>query len=296
MGSCDGSLHPSTERGTSAAVRLALRLGGTGQYGWAVSQLEFDRRLVERREQLYVTRDVLRRRELVRAALGARAGDRVLDVGCGPGFYVTELLDVVGRDGLIVGVDLSADMLAVAAKRAEGHDNVEFHEADATSLPVPDASFDRAIAVQVLEYVRDISATLAELRRALRPGGRMLVWDVDWATVSWQAGDEELMQRVLAAWDKHLTHPSLPRTLAPQLRDAGFEHIQMDAHPFATTQLIPDAYGGSLVPLLEQYVVEQGGMSQREAKVWADEQRELGERGEFFFTVTQFCFTASRRS
>jgi arsenite methyltransferase len=259
-----------------------------------VSQLEFDRRDAERLEQLYATRDVLRRRELVRAALGARTGDRVLDVGCGPGFYVTELLEVVGRGGSIVGVDGSADMLAVAARRAVGHDNVEFHEADATSLPVPDASFDRALAVQVFEYVRDIPAALAELRRALRPGGRVLVWDVDWATVSWRASDAELMNRVLAAWDKHLTHPSLPRTLAPHLRDAGFEHIQVDAHPFATTKLIPDAYGGSLVPLLEQYVVEQGGMSPEEGKLWADEQRKLGERGEFFFTVTQFCFTASR--
>ena len=261
-----------------------------------MSQLEFDRRDVERLERLYTTRDVLRRRELVRVALGARAGDRVLDVGCGPGFYVTEMLEVVGRGGSIVGVDGSADMLAVAAKRAEGHDNVEFHEADATSLPVPDASFDRAIAVQVLEYVRDVPAALAELRRALRPGGRVLVWDVDWATVSWRASDGELMKRVLSAWDKHLTHPSLPRTLAAHLRSAGFEDVRMDAHAFATTELTPDAYGGSLVPLLEHYVADQGGTSQNEAKTWADEQRELGDRGEFFFTVTQFCFTAIRRS
>ena len=90
-------------------------------------------------------------------------------------------------DGSVVGVDASADMLAVAAKRAGGHDNVEFHEADATSLPVADASFDRALCVQVLEYVRDVSAALEEMRRALRPGGRVLVWDVDWATVSWHA-------------------------------------------------------------------------------------------------------------
>jgi arsenite methyltransferase len=260
-----------------------------------VSQLQFDRRLVERLERLYATRDVLRRRELVRAALGARSGDRVLDVGCGPGFYVTELLEAVGRNGLVVGVDGSADMLAVAAKRAEGHDNVEFHEADATALPVPDGSFDRALSVQVLEYVRDVPAALAEIRRALRPRGRVLVWDVDWATVSWHATDAELTRRVLAAWDKHLMHTSLPRTLAAQLRDAGFEDVRMDAHCFATSELIPDAYGGSLVPLLEQYVAEQGGMSQAEAKAWADEQRELGERGEFFFTVTQFCFTATGR-
>jgi arsenite methyltransferase len=260
-----------------------------------VSQLQFDRRMVERLEQLYATRDVVRRRELVRAALGAQAGDRVLDVGCGPGFYVTELLDVVGPNGLVVGVDVSADMLAVAAQRAEGHDNVELHEADATGLPVPDGSFDRALSVQVLEYVRDVPAALAEMRRALRPGGRVVVWDVDWDTVSWHATDPELTRRMLAAWDRHLTHTSVPQTLVAQLRDAGFERVRMDAHCFATTELIPDAYGGSLVALLEQYVAEQGGMSQAEAKAWADEQRELGERGEFFFTVTQFCFTATGR-
>jgi arsenite methyltransferase len=258
-----------------------------------VSQLEFDRRLIQRLERLYSTRDVLRRRELVRAAVGARSGDRVLDVGCGPGFYITELLEAVGREGAVVGVDISADMLAVAAKRAAGHGNVEFHEAGATSLPVPDASFERAVCIQVLEYVRDVPAALAEMHRVLRPGGRMLVWDVDWSTVSWHAIDRQLMRQVLAAWDKHLTHPCLPRTLAAQLRNAGFQDVRMDAHAFATTELIPDAYGGSLVPLLEQYVAEQGGMSPQEAKAWADEQRELGDRGEFFFTVTQFCFTAT---
>ncbi len=261
-----------------------------------MSQLKFDKSLVERLERLYVTRDVLRRRDLVRTALDAQTGDRVVDVGCGPGFYVNELVEVVGREGSVVGVDVSADMLAVAANRAGGHNNVSFHEADATSLPVPDASFDRALAVQVLEYVQDVPAALSEMRRALRPGGRVVVWDVDWATVSWQATDEELMQRVLAAWDEHLTHPSLPRTLAPQLRDAGFEQVEREAYPFATTELTPDAYGGSLMPLLEQYVVEQGGLSHEDAKAWADDQRELGERGEFFFTVTQFCFTATSRS
>src|SRR5215469_16453699 len=82
----------------------------------------------------------------------------------------------------------------------------------------------------------------------------------------------------------HLTHPSLPQTLAARLRDAGFQDVRMDAHALATTELIPDAYGGSLVPLLEQCVAEQGGMSREEAKAWADEQRELGDRGEFFVT------------
>ena len=49
------------------------------------------------------------------------------------------------------------------------------------------------------------------------------------------------MQRVLHAWDEHLAHPSLPRTLAPALRSAGFEDVEMTAHSFATADLHPDA-------------------------------------------------------
>ena len=269
-------------------------LGLGADVGSPPSQLRFDRSMVEGLERLYSTRDVLRRRQLVHAALGAEPGDRVLDVGCGPGFYVAELLDAVGPEGSVVGVDASPDMLAVAAKRVEGHSNAEFHEGPATALPVEDESFDRAVSVQVLEYVGDVPGALQEMRRVLRPGGRLVLWDVDWATVSWHASDRSLMDRALAAFDRHLVHPSLPQTLAAQLREAGFDDVQMDGHAFATNQLIPDAYGGALVSLLKNYVVEQGGMSPEDATTWRDEQRALAAQGRFFFSVTQFCFAASR--
>ena len=65
-----------------------------------MSQLVFDEDIARQMETLYRTRDVRRRRALVRAALGASSGERVLDVGCGPGFYAEELLDEVGPVGL----------------------------------------------------------------------------------------------------------------------------------------------------------------------------------------------------
>lgn len=261
-----------------------------------MSQLQFDQNMVEAMERLYASRDVLRRRALVRAALGAQAGDRVLDIGCGPGFYVTELLETVAADGQVVGVDPSSDMLAVATQRSEGFANVAFHQGNATALPVPDASFDRALSVQVLEYVDDIPAALAEMRRVLRPGGRLVLWDVDWATVSWYALDRDLMRRALDAFDKHLVHPALPQTLSAHLRDSGFENIRMDGHVFATNELIPEAYGGALVSMLKSYVVDQGGMAPEDAEAWRDEQRGLAAEGRFFFSVTQFCFTATSRA
>lgn len=258
------------------------------------SQLAFDEGAAANLEAMYAARDVVRRRRLAREVLGATSGERVLDVGCGPGFFVAELLDDVGSSGSVVGVDSSGPMLSAAARRVAGHANVALREADATALPVDDESFDAALSVQVLEYVSDVAAALAELHRALRPGGRVLVWDVDWATASLHSSDELRMQRVLRAWDEHLSHPSLPRTLAARLRSAGFADVRMQAHAFATGALDPETYGGSIVPLVERFVAAR--LPEGEAAAWAAEQRELDARGAFFFSVTQFCFSAQRPS
>src|SRR5918996_4296569 len=208
-----------------------------------MSQLVFDENLVEQLEVLYRSRDVLRRRKLVYEALSAQPGDRILDVGCGPGFYSRELLDQVGPGGSVTGVDQSPQMLAVAKRRSDGFGNVRFEEGDATALPVESEGFDRALSVQALEYVKEIPAALAEIHRALRPGGRVVIWDVDWATLSWHSEDPDRMERVLKAWDEHLAHPSLTRTLAASLTKAGFENVRMDGHAFATAELSEETYG-----------------------------------------------------
>jgi arsenite methyltransferase len=259
-----------------------------------MSQLVFDEEAARKIEAIYQLGDARRRRAIVRAAFGASPGERVLDVGCGPGFYCAELLEDVGPSGAVVGVDGSAAMLALAARRCAGHDNVELHEGDATALPVADASFDAALSVQVQEYVGDLTAALAELHRALRAGGRVLVFDVDWATLSIHSEDESRNERVVRAWDEHLAHPSLPRTLAARLRSAGFEDVKMAAHPFVTIAFDGERYGPALIPFIGEFVAGRGGVTEEEAQAWVAEQRALGDRGEFYFAITQFCFTARK--
>jgi arsenite methyltransferase len=253
-----------------------------------LSQLEFNEQMAAELEAVYSRRDIRRRRALVHEALGATPGDRVLDAGCGPGFYVAETLERVGAEGSVVGVDASAPMLSLAAKRCEGHDNVVFHEGDVTALPVADADFDRALSVQVLEYVADIPGALAELHRVLRPGGRVLIWDVDWATVSWHSDDPARMERVLGAWDEHLSDPFLPRRLSAELRGAGFEEVEMQGHAFVSDDLTDETYAGALLQMMADYVGTD------EAQDWAREQRELQARGESYCACIQFCFTGTR--
>jgi arsenite methyltransferase len=99
---------------------------------------------------------------------------------------------------------------------------------------------------------------------------------------------------VLRAWDEHLTHPWLPRTLASRLRAAGFEDVSMSAHPFVTLALDPDTYGGALLPFIGQFVVGRQGLGEDEVQAWMADQRERDARGEFYFAVIQFCFTARK--
>ena len=255
--------------------------------------LPFDADMAERLEVLYRKADVVRRRRLVRDAVAVRAGERVLDVGCGPGFGTLELLGDVGPSGRVVGVDVSEDMLAVAAHRCAGRGDVDFRHGDATALPVGDGEFDAAICVQVLEYVADATGALREIRRALRPGGRVVVWDIDWPTLSWHSADPALMERVLRAWDDHLTHPSLPSTLGARLRAAGFVDVAVEPHAFGALDLDPDRFATAILDLVAGYVRSHPDVPEDEVEAWVAEQHALAASGDFWFVVTQCCFTAT---
>lgn len=259
-----------------------------------MSQMQFDENAAKALEVMYATRDVLRRRSLVQEALAAARGERILDVGCGPGFYLVEILDLVGPGGHVAGVDLSAPMLALAAKRAGSRDNFELAEAPATALPFDDESFDAALSVQVLEYVDDLEQALGELHRVIRPGGRVVLWDVDWETVSMYSDDDARMRRVLDAWDRHLVHRSLPQTLGRRLREAGFVDVSLAGHSFTTTEFTPDAYGASIVAVIANYLAGLEDFPEEERQAWADEQRTLGDAGDFYFACIQCCVSATR--
>src|SRR5215472_18679721 len=83
------------------------------------------------------------------ARLGLRAGDSVLDVGCGTGASALPAAQVVGRDGFVLGVDLSARLIDRARTKAMtcGFTNIEFRLADMTDLRYPDSHFDAVVSV-----------------------------------------------------------------------------------------------------------------------------------------------------
>jgi ubiquinone/menaquinone biosynthesis C-methylase UbiE len=104
------------------------------------------------------------------ARLGAAPDSRVLELGCGPGYFSPSLAAVI-PSGKLVLADLQRPMLALARGRVEAYPNVGFVQADATRLPLESATFDAVVIVLMLGEVPDRNACVAECRRVLRPGG-----------------------------------------------------------------------------------------------------------------------------
>lgn len=123
------------------------------------------------------------------ALLDVRAGDRVLDVGCGPGALTEELIHRVGP-AAVTAVDPSESFVAAARARIPG---IEVHRASAENLPFDDDSFDCATAQLVVHFMSDPIAGLAEMGRVTRGGGLVAanVWDYAGGTgpltVFWRA-------------------------------------------------------------------------------------------------------------
>ena len=119
-------------------------------------------------------------RDRLREILDPAAGERVLEIGPGTGYYTLDLARWVGADGAVEVFDLQREMLDHTIRRAreKGLWNVNPTQGDAQDLPYEDDSFDAAILITVLGEIPDQDAALREIARVLRPAGRLVVGEL----------------------------------------------------------------------------------------------------------------------
>lgn len=130
--------------------------------------------------------------------MNIRPGDHILEVGCGIGNHALEMAKLAGTKGRVVGTDLSHAMVEASRNRhANSGLPLEFVVAPATEQPFPDQSFDCIHMERVLMYIADVDAVFREFRRLLKPGGRLLIYDMLWDALTFAHPDKELTRRIV---------------------------------------------------------------------------------------------------
>lgn len=164
---------------------------------------------------------------------GFRPGSHLLDIGCGPGYATLDMARLVGRQGRVVGVDVSprfvAHLQALAA--ANGIGNVAVEVQDVEELRFPAESFDGAYARWVLTFLRRPEAVVAGVARALRPGGRLVVHDYS-NYAAFQVAPEDpavhrVIQAVVASWHDGGGDPNVGARVPRMMHDAGLEVVSI---------------------------------------------------------------------
>lgn len=258
-----------------------------------MSVMDYDEAAAERLEAVYLGPDVVAQREDTLTRLSICKGEKVLDIGSGPGFLATALAAATGPTGKVFGVDISQQMVNRAASKSP-HPWLTYKVADATALPFENESFDVVVSTQVAEYVPDIDAFCSEFFRVLKAKGRGLVLATDWDAVCWHSEDPQRMARVLKAFAPHCADSRLPRTLAARLRKSGLLVNDVSYFSIVNMDRYQGCYGETIVPLITAYVSSQGTVPSKELEQWADEQIQLNECGEHFFSTGRFCFSVTK--
>lgn len=177
-----------------------------------------------------------------------RPGQRLLDVGCGPGTITLDLATRVAP-GAVIGVDASAEVVEQARQAAEGRGNVAFGVGDAYRLGQADGSFDVVHAHQVLQHLADPVAALTEMRRVLRPGGVLAVRDSDYGAFVWAPSDPgldrwiELYHQVTA---RNGAEADAGRHLTAWVRRAGFADVRTTSSTWTFADAESRAWWGGL--------------------------------------------------
>jgi ubiquinone/menaquinone biosynthesis C-methylase UbiE len=216
-------------------------------------------------------------REKMILDLHVKPGSFVVDAGCGPGLWTPLLAQAVGPHGHILGIDISAEALITAQRRcAYSHYRhmVQFKHAMLDQLPVTHGSVDLIFSANVSQYLADPVATFRAIGPYLKSGGRLVIKDIDFGTMSFHGVDAALQKRVFQArlyWEQDRVQRGytfedswVGSKLAGYLRMAGYKDVQENTYPIIRYAPLSDNFRFYLRGIAAWFVSEGAPYLSRE--------------------------------
>ena len=234
------------------------------------------------------------RRKATFEALCITVGQHVLDLGCGGGHLLRDLALSVGSKGRAVGLDPSEPQINAAKELCKELDNVEFSQDSATRLSFADDAFHSVASIQVLEYIPDVDAALAEVQRVLKAGGRFVSVSVLWDHWRFHGPEPKLNERMHEAFKAHCSHQMLPLQMPAKLAQQGFVGAQCTPIGFMNNSLHHNSFAWFASSLISHFAEKQG-IPTADVERWREQLDQAVEDGRFGFVSMPVLTTAIAR-
>jgi ubiquinone/menaquinone biosynthesis C-methylase UbiE len=219
-------------------------------------------------------------------------GARVLDLGCGTGAVARTLAALPGV-GEVVGIDPSSVFIGQARRLSEGIAGLSFEVGDGRALGLPDGSFDAVVLHTVLCHIPEPERALAEAFRVVRDGGRLAIFDGDYATSTVAAYENDPLQGCAEATIAALVHdPWLARRLRRLVSEAGWRVTGMRSHGYLETT--DPGYSMTLVDRGADSLVGAGRLGAEAGEALKSEARRRADADEFFGHIAYVSLIAER--
>lgn len=251
----------------------------------------YDAEMAAKQEQMARTEEMVRQRSEIMRVLSPGQAEVILELGSGNGILARDMLNAVGSEGRVVGLDSSETILEMARHICrEG----EFLLGDAQDLPFEDGTFDAIVAAQLFCFLDDVDCALTEAFRVLKPGGRIVILGTDWETLVWTSSDPTLMKRVMTTYQAVYADARLPRSLPMRLALAGFSSISAEGFVVLNTSFGEDTYARQSAGFATSIMDSSSEFSSQEQAAWLEDQQELARTGGFFFSLNRYLISAHR--